>query len=234
MDREVEIARFFHQAPAEVCGRILQEAGIPFRLSDDSLTPDVSALGRASNPACLVVVSESFEVQAREALLEGARKETAGGIEPGHPMTTWSDEDLAKTLAEASEWSPYEVAVAEKLLHGRGIVVPPVRYSTITEVAAIQQHHSKESVLHQEPLPGLKTANVWMTVFGFVVSTAGGLWGIIIAWSYVFSTDTLPDGQKRWVYDPKSRLVGGILFLYATLIVCLFLGWALQNRLSQR
>ncbi|QIF00725.1 hypothetical protein [Roseimicrobium sp. ORNL1] len=234
MDREIEIARFFHREPATVCGKVLQEAGISFRLSDDSLTPDVSALGRSSNPACLVLIPESAEIQAREALLENARKEALGEVDPSHPMTTWSDEDLTKTLAEPSEWSPYEIAVAEKLLRDRGREVAPVRYFATNRKAPAQERAPEGPASHQEPLPGLKAANSLMTIFGFVSSTAGGLIGLIIASSYVFSTDQLPDGQKRWTYDPKSRVVGAVMFTYAVIMFCLFIGWGLQNRLARR
>lgn len=234
MDREIEIARFFHREPAAVCGKVLEEAGIPFRLSDDSLTPDVSALGRASNPACLVLVPESAEVQAREALLENARKEILRGIDPSHPMATWSNEDLTETLAEPSEWSPYEIAVAEKLLGDRGLEVAPVRYLSTIPNAPAQKQAPDGPAVPQEPLPGLRAANSLMTIFGFVVSTTGGLIGLVIAASYVFSTDQLPDGQKRWTYDPKSRVIGAVMFTYATIMLCLLLGWGLQNRLGQR
>lgn len=73
-----------------------------------------------------------------------------------------------------------------------------------------------------------------MTIFGFVTSTAGGLIGLIIAASYVFSTDQLPDGQKRWTYDHKSRVVGAVMFTYAVIMFCLLIGWGLLNRLAQR
>ncbi|MEZ0273662.1 MAG: hypothetical protein ACAH88_02065, partial [Roseimicrobium sp.] len=193
----------------------------------------------ASNPACIVLIPESREIEAREALLENARKETAHGVDPSHPMTTWGNEDLVKTLTEAPEWSPYEVAVAEKLLKDRGANFEKVQFRPAKPAPAAP------AVLEEgSPLPGIQSANPWVVGFGFLAATLGvlgyvlvltpfSILAVLVAWNCIFSTELQPDGSRRFVHNPRTRTIGVVLFCYTLAIVCVFFGVVLTDALAE-
>ena len=64
----VELARFHHAEPLNACTRVLDAAGIPYRLSNDSLTSNVSMTMVAYNATCIVTVKEDDAAAARQAL----------------------------------------------------------------------------------------------------------------------------------------------------------------------
>jgi hypothetical protein len=240
MNGEIEIARFFHESPAEACGKLLADAGIPFRLSTDALTSDLTALCRASNPAILVMVPRGRTVEARHVLLNHARSEVAHGVDASHPMMAWGDADLASVLKEASAWSAFDLAVAEKLLEERGVTVDPGNSSPARRLEGAPS----PDITKQEPLPGDEPANPWVVGFGFLMAPLGAagillfcvpgtLLAMIIACDSMFSTKLDAEGRRQYVHTPRSRTVGLVLFFVSLVIFCVATGIRLTAKFSQ-
>jgi len=235
----VEIARFHHSEPARACAEILEEAGIPFRVSEDSLTPDISALQRGSNATCQVSVPEAQYVPARLALLNEAREEVNEGVGPDHPLALFPDEALLEVLQQPFEWNDFDIAVAERLLRKRGITPPVVSFERPAASTTVPASVDGSPPVGVPPLPGKRKGNWLFLIFGYVIATLsgtfavpsvivslGGMAGLIIGFNYALATETLyPQGPRHYVFDEATRGQGKILLAYSAIMLPLGILW---------
>lgn len=215
MSSEVEIARFHHGDPLALARKALEEAGIPFRCSDDSLTPDVSALGRGANASSILLVPEKQVVAARMALFHAARKEVAAAPDEEHFLKSSTDQDLLEMIASPQDWSEYDLALAEHFLRQRNITPPDIDFAKLVAAAAPVATTEPSARVGEELPPGNKEVSGTMLIGGFLFGSMAGIWGFIISLAILLSTEVGPDGRKRYFYSHRSRKWGAVLLLYA-------------------
>jgi len=220
----VELARFHHADPAKACTDVLEAAGIPFRMSNDSLVQGLSAQQVGYHASCIVTVPAVRVIEARKALLQAAREEVAGGVGPEHPLATSDNETLLDVLRHPEESSEYDIAVAERLLRARGVTPPEVSLDPPVDDTVHDILPDDNSLKKEEPLPGTRRGNTLVLVLGYLLASTGGVVGVIIAWNLALATEPAQGrSKKRWVYDEATRRRGSILLVYAVFMLCLWL-----------
>jgi hypothetical protein len=222
----VEIARFHHAEPMKACTEVLEQAGVPFRLSDDSFTPEMSLGQTAYNASCMVMVPADHLVQAREALLKAAREGVAAlGVGLEHPLATCDNLMLREVLEHPEDSSEYDIAVAEHLLVKRGMTPPPVSF----EPRPLPPEVAVPGSRHSDPvLPGTRHADERFIMLGFIFGSLGGLIGIIMGCNYALGTEALPkQAGRRYLYDEPTRQQGARLALYSLAMTVLWTALAI-------
>ncbi len=223
MSAVVELARFHHAEPLRACTKVLDEAGILYRLSNDSLTSNVSMMRVAYNATCIVTVREEDLGAAQQALLSEARSELASGVPADHYFMSSSNEDLHDVLNEPLEWSPYDLAVAEKLLQDRGVALPPVLATPVVSPFV-------PDVPSDKPLPGKRRASLMHILIGFVFG--GALIGMAIGFSFICCTESSPiPGRKQFVYDEETRRMGVYMIAFSFVVTALWAALLLWFRM---
>ncbi|MBL9142417.1 MAG: hypothetical protein JNM99_01940 [Verrucomicrobiaceae bacterium] len=124
---EVELVRFREGEGVRDCCEVLDQAGVPYRLSTDVPAFDVSMVGGgAAKGSVIIMVAAADEVKARTALLEDARKALSSTEVPDdYHLREFADTELQLIVRQPREWSGYDVAAAECLLRERGIAFDP-------------------------------------------------------------------------------------------------------------
>lgn len=218
MKGDIEIARFHHAEPLAHAQRVLTEAGIPFRCSDDSLTLDFGATSRiGSHPTCILLVPEPQVLAARAALLEAARQEVAASPDEEHYLNASTNRELLEVIGKPQDWSEYDIALTEHILRRRGISPPPVDFVRSPPPAADAQPAPVVSTdaTGDELPPGTKEASRMMLLGGFLFGSLAGIWAFVIALSLLLSTEIGPDGRKQYSYSQRSRDLGLVLLFYS-------------------
>lgn len=142
---EVELARFRDGEGVRDCCDVLDQAGVPYRLSTDAPAFDVSMVGGgAAKGSVIVMVAAADEVNARTAMLDDARKALAGGVPDDYHLREFQDSELQLIVREPREWSCYDVAAAECLLRERGIAIAPPSFELTEADIEVRKEQARE------------------------------------------------------------------------------------------
>ncbi len=218
----VEIARFRDAEPLQHCCKVLDEAGVAYRVATDAPVFDLMTIGGGPQSTAFVIVATAEEVPARQALLEAARSEITDDVLEGHFFQGYSDADLLDVIEQPAEWSGENVAAAEKILSARQVSFTPAVYSPTPQHSGLEpllSLGSDDPAAPPEPvLEGQKNAAPIMIAAGYVFGAGWGLYSFIIGWVLFHSLERLPDGRRRYVYTPSSRTHGAWLMVYSVFI----------------
>lgn len=220
----VEIARFHHAEPAKACTDLLEAAGVPYRLSNDSLAQGVAAYQVTYLASCIVKVPADCVARAREALLRVAREEVSSGVEPDHPLATSENETLLQVLRHPEDSSEFDLAVAERLLQKRGVTPPLISFEPPPEPPPVPADNGPAAAGSDPVLPGTRRGSETALVFGFLIGSFGGVIGVIIGCNYALGTEAIPmQARRRYMYDGHTRRRGAQLALYSLVMMVLWL-----------
>lgn len=220
-----EILRSKFPEEIECTAKLLSEDGIAFRVSANKASFEYSDLGHGGVPPDVILsVAEGDYRVAREKLEAAYGNES---LPEGHFLNHASNEDIAAILAEADEWSPFDVAQARNLQNERSIPPRPE-----------QELEAKLAVDHSTAI----SAPRWLVPLGWLLSLLGtlggfagiqgflGLLALWIGWTVGYGTRNVSD---VWYprFDPPSRREGR--WLYGVTLV-LYLIWAMASRYPGR
>ena len=203
----VEVGRFFHMEQMTACVSTLKAQGLTVKAANDSPTTNLSVLTPGAVSCGIVLVKSDQLIAAREALLNAAREEIASGIDPDHPLTSFSEDELIDLLKHPWEHTGYELAFAEQLLKECGIAPP---------VIVFQKAEPCSQVILPEG--GVRKGPRTLLLLAILTAATGGILGLIMAWNLAYSTEEKTDGSRRFVYDESTRSKGRILFVFAGLM----------------
>ena len=197
LSKTAVLARFRNGGILEECLAVLAQNQIPYRIETTAPVFEVTSIGSAgANHEAILLVESSQLGNARQVLLEDARA-TIKLVPPEADdyLATLHTPDLQRMLQEPEGWSFHDLAAAETILQQRGAEVPPIPY--------------REQNAPPKNYPPVRV-KLPLVVFGGLVT--GGIYGIIIALSLIFSRQHGSDSPHH--YDEFSRRVGwGILIL---------------------
>lgn len=189
---------------------VLDEVGIAYHLIEDEGGFDLTAIGSEEASEKIVNIQTSDHEKARAALEADSLN---SDLPEGHHLLLSTDDELAEIVNHASEWSPFDVAHARKLLEERGIDTAKLAEDRAERIARLKQG---------------KPAPKALVFFGWLFSILGGLIGIAIAWSLSQTKDKTPDGEFHR-YDGASRAIGEKMLKVgiAVLVICLIIRFSM-------
>lgn len=190
------LARYRDGGILEECLTVLVQHQIPYRIETTAPVFEVTSIGSAgANHEAILLVESSQLGNAQQVLLEDARA-TIKLVPPEADdyLATLHTPDLQRMLQEPEGWSFHDLAAAEALLQQRAAEVPPITYRD-------QSAPPKDYDPVRVRLP--------LVVFGALAT--GGIYGIVIALSLIFSRQHGSDSPYH--YDEFSRRVGWVILI---------------------
>lgn len=191
-------------------------------LEEKRIAFDTAHLPETFNAALGQTVPELFEVKLLPGDFEKARalemeanRAGLAEVDPEHYLFGFTDAELFDILAKADEWSAFDVALAEHILHQRGHAVTP------EEVQFLRQYRVAEL---SRPAP---SAQAWI-LFGYVLAAAGGLFTIFIG-LHLLHRKLLPDGQQVPAFSAADRKHGKQIIILSILSILVWMGVALWS-----
>lgn len=183
---------------------VLDKAKIAHQLLGDEGGFDVSTIGGGGNePEKILNIRVSDYDAAREALEADSLKTD---LPANHHLAHASDEELLDIMTHASEWSPFDVAHARRLLEEKGVDTAKLKEDREEKIARLMDG---------------KPASKKLIFFGWVFCFLGGIIGIAIALSINQTKDKTPLGDY-YRYDRASRTIGADMLKVG--IICFFIG----------
>jgi hypothetical protein len=204
----IEVGRFFHAEPMEACVSVINKAGIPSRIANDSQTTNLSVYFPGTISCGLVSVPKEQLIPARQALLKAAQAEVAAGVDPEHPLLACKDDELISLLEHPWENSDFDMACAQSILRDRGVTAPEVVFARADDVP--------ES--GGVPEEGIRRGPRTLLIYCLYTMLTAGLLGPIIAWNVAYATEVRPDGGKRYVYCQSTRTLGKWLLAFSVIL----------------
>ncbi len=197
--------------------RILDESGIPYSLEENRSGFDPSFANNVVYQAwVLKLPPDRFEEARRE--LEEALSEQDIHLPPDHYLRDFSVEELLDVLGKADEWSEFDVVMARQMLEAQGIPISDEKVSQMRDTR-------REELARPSPAGGAMIASA------YILALAGGALGIVLGWVLKSSTKTTAFGDKVPSYDEDSRAQGAKVMLIGTVVLVIFLAYALLRPL---
>ncbi|QEC76649.1 hypothetical protein [Mucilaginibacter ginsenosidivorax] len=186
--------RFNDAALANALVDVLEEGDIEYDMEES--TPSFDPGFRSND----LTVEYSIKInpgdfERANQLLNDKEQENVNHVDKDHYLFDFTDAELTDVLAKADEWSPFDYQLARKILIDRGVAISENVLSDL-----------KSDRLEELRKPE-KPQNAWI-IFGYIISFAGGVFGIFIGWHLSHYKKTLPDGEQVYGYDENDRKQG--------------------------
>lgn len=196
--------KFFNPEQAAPVLAILSEHNITFEFLKIGKTVDAVIAGETLNYDYELKIARSQFEQVNQLLLDKI-KINLEDVDPDYYLFSFSDTELVEILKKPDEWGRQDYIIARQLLESRNV------------------HYSDKELsnLKSERLQVLarpeKEGRAWIYA-GYFFSAFGGFFGVIIGLALWQSTKVLPNGDKVYTYDQKTRNKGQLI-VFVSLIV---------------
>lgn len=191
--------RFSLLTTAEDLIELLKKNEIRFEFEDNSPAEDISATyGAVSQPEFVVkILKEDFK--RADALLEKEAEEIIPTLDKEYYLYSFSNEELYDVIDNFDQWNTLDYVLAQRILKERG-------ENMDGEVTREKKEHRLKDLSEPEPaMPG------WLTM-GYISAVLGGVLGMFIGYHHWKFKKRLPNGEKVFAYDEKSREKGRVIF----------------------
>ncbi|UYZ65050.1 hypothetical protein [Hymenobacter weizhouensis] len=205
-------------AVAQPLRELLDQHQIPHEARWERPDFDVTFAHNPTSRRFLVLVRPDDFEKAR-ALEEEASRQLTAAAPPDHYLRTFTDNELLDVLARPDEWSAFDVALGQELLHQRG-------HDVSDGVLALLHQQRLRELARPEP-----RQRVWVSI-GYVLALLGGVLGILIGWHLSSHHKTLPDGRRVPSFAEEDRRHGRRMLGLGIGCGLLWLGWRLYARLA--
>ena len=196
---------FFTEDEAAPVIEILGTQGIEYRLDRLKQPLDATMAGDVvDNKIFLNIRSRDF-AKANEAL-DKVILDNLNSLEQDYYLFSFTNEELNEIIHKPDEWSRQDFLIAKKILQDRGQDMPDekirrIRSNRITELGKQESGDS------------------WWIIMGYALALVGGIMAVIIALPFLFAKKTLPDGNRVFIYNPKTREHGKIILLLTVIVI---------------
>lgn len=204
---DIEIAK-------EIAERLKQN-GIEYYLEENPKFFDPSFANNKVDPDINLKLRAADFSKAHKAL-EDYYSNSFENIEQDYYLFDFTDEELVEIVSKPDEWGHFDYMLSQKILKDRGKEINP-------EIAELLKTQRIKDLAKPEA-----TDNYWIYA-GYFSAVFGGLFGIIIGWTLVYSKKTLPDGQRIYAHSEKDRNHGTRILLISciSLIIWVLIRWGL-------
>ncbi len=199
-----ELIRCFDEDTVALTKDVLTEKGIPFRIDAVTPTSDFTAIGAGDAKKAMIMVPSSSLDAGRSALAEGVVKDDLPG---DHFLHEAGVQGLVEIVVNPSEWSPFDVAHANRMIIERGIDVEQIQGAKEKHIAELEEG---------KPVPEALLFGGWV---GCVFI---GIFGLIVGCS-IHSWKKTTDYGSFFVYDEKSRNAGRTLAICSAVVLSAWL-----------
>lgn len=179
----------------EDISQLLAAEGIAFSITRD-ITQFNPTFANVRPPGSIHLMVSADEIEAAQSLL------VRHGIMTAQPddslretFALFSDEELLDVLAKRHEWSGAQIEMAETLIAERGLTVSTEEVERRAE-AVIEAY--------REP----RKASIGYLVFAAILCVLSAPIGMLMGIYLAFFTGVDPNGEKYWIFDRNSRLLG--------------------------
>jgi len=168
---------------------VLDQAGIAYHLIGGEGGFDFTSIGSEEPEERIINIRVCDHPKARAALEEDSLN---SDLPEDHHLIHATDDELIEIVSHSSEWSPFDVAHARKLLEKRGVDTDKLKEKQAVRIARLKLG---------------KPAHKRFVFFGWFFAVLGGVIGIAIGYSLWKTKDKSPDGEF-FRYDEDSRSTG--------------------------
>lgn len=205
MEEFIVFKRFRNPQEAETTLQVLQNNNVLYEC--DSFTDDryfQIEMGAGSAKGFFVKILPSSFEKARNLLRKEAQNAIAN-VPKDYYLYNFSAKEWVEIVQKPDDWSELDYELAKYLLAEEGIEI-----STAQEKEILQQRDNERT----KPI----SASWQMIIMGFLLLPL--LYGAVIGWEIASSEKVLSNGQRIYVYNEKSRVIGKVL-VAAPLIILL-------------
>lgn len=146
--------------------------------------------------------AKDFE-KARKVLRQEAQN-LISEIPEDYYLYSFSAKELVEIIQKPDEWNELDYELAKYLLAEQGIEISPEQEKEI-----IQKRDNERTQA--------KAASWKMIIIAFLLLPL--LYGVVLGWELYTSQKVTSNGQKTYVYDEQSRLIGKILVISPILVI---------------
>ncbi|RZJ99270.1 MAG: hypothetical protein EOO43_27080 [Flavobacterium sp.] len=202
--------RFDQEHAALQMAALLTQFNVPFEFENNSAPFDPSFNpGGGEKSYSIKLRKEDFE-RAHLIVEEDVNADT-DILDPDYYLLSFTNTELRDVVVTRDEWSPFDVALSQKLLKARGAEL---------SAQAISDMRTQRIIELSKPE---KDQSLYITI-GYFCALMGGLLGLFIGWHLQTHKKTLPNGNLVHAYSEDNRRSGKRIVMVG--IVCL-IGWAL-------
>lgn len=144
-------------------------------------------------------------------------------VDTDYYLFTFNEKELKDIIKNRSEWSLFDVLLAEKILLENGAVHSEKEFDVLKD-ETINTTFEEKSVSAVQltviyfisivvPLLGL--------LFGYILMVILPLLGLILGYYFMSHKKTFSDGSQKYIYNKPSRLQGKIIAFIASFILLL-------------
>lgn len=197
--------KFNDQALANELADQLEKHYIKYVIEEETRTFDPGFTFNDTLNTDWAVKINSDDFEKVNQLLKDDESEDITEIGKDYYLYSFTDDELMEVITNADEWSPFDFALARKILAGKGKDVSD------EAMAAINKKRIEELKAPDPPQTG------WI-IIGYIVAFFGGVFGIFIGWHLMTYKKTLPNGERVFDYNENDRKQGKRIF-YLSIIV---------------
>ena len=174
---------------------------IEYTVEEDSPAFDLTFSGGNPFDKRILVKIRQSDFVIVDNLLEEQLKNNIHKIDEDNYLHEFSDEELLEIIEKPDEWNKPDYIAAQEILNKRGIIVSNEKIENLKKERLAKLSDPK------------KGQTGWI-IFGYISAFLGGLFGIFIGWHFSTFKKTLPNGQRVYEYNIKTRKHGvKILFI---------------------
>jgi len=199
-DYSEELILCFDEDTSNLTKEALSVKGISFRVETMAPNSDLPTSGAGKTERVMIKVRASDLDSARAALAVGSSKED---LPEDHFLQDASDQDLVDIVMTPSEWSPFDVGHANRLILEGGIDVEKIQKEKKQKIAELKEG---------KPVPG------YLLFIGWASCLVIGLPAAIIGFS-IHSWRKKTDFGTFYVYNERGRKVGAVLAVVGTVLI---------------
>jgi len=208
--------KFNDQALANELAGQLEKHHIKYLIEEETRTfdPGFTFNDTLNTDWAVKISNEDFEKVNQ--LLQEDEDEEVTEIGKDYYLYSFSDDELMEVITKADEWSPFDFALARKILAGKGKDVSD------EAIAAINERRIEELKVPDAP------QTYWIVV-GYICALIGGLLGIFIGWYLSSYKKRLPNGDKVYEFNERDRKQGRRIFYLGIIVLVLAVGYKLSG-----
>jgi len=205
MDDFVQFQSFFTEEEAMPLIETLKANGINYRVEKPKNQLGSTISGDVVDNTVLVNIRPDDFARANEAL-DKVILNNIQSIENNYYLFSFTNEELDEIIHKPDEWSRQDFLIARKILHDRGSDVPDEKIKTI------RSERVKE-------LSKQESGDSWWIFLGYGLALVGGIMAVMIALPFIFAKKALPDGNRVFMYNSKTRGHGKRILLLTVVVI---------------
>jgi hypothetical protein len=215
MSQVAAFEKFFSPEQAEPVLAILKEHNVSFEFLKIGKVVDAVIAGETLNYNYELKIARNQFEYVNQLLLDKIQI-NIDDVDPEYYLFSFTDNELMDILRKPDEWGRQDYIIARQLLGSRG-----VQYS---DVELTNLKSERLQVLARPE----KEGKAWIYA-GYFFSAFGGFFGVIIGLALWQSTKVLPNGDKVYTYDQKTRNKGRLIVLVSLIVFALSITFRLTR-----